>query len=68
MLLASLRFLFIRLKTLPHNLSWKKYTTNFIKASIDAIVPATVALPIKPNDMIKVIQTDNIRYDNDLYK
>ncbi len=37
-------------------------------ASIDAIDPAIVKLPVSMYDMTKVIHIDNIRYDNDLYK
>jgi hypothetical protein len=56
------------LNTLPQALSCKKYTTNLMRASIDAIEPATVKLPVSMYDMTKVIHIDNIRYDNDLYK
>ena len=41
---------------------------NFITASIDAIDPAIVKLPVSRYDMINVIHIDNRRYDNDLYK
>lgn len=37
-------------------------------ASIDAIDPAIVKLPVSMYDMINVIHIDNIRYDNDLYR
>jgi hypothetical protein len=52
---------------LPQALSCKKYTTNLMRASIDAIDPATVKLPVSRYDMINVIHIDNIRYDSDLY-
>ena len=60
--------IFKRLNTLPQALSCKKYTTNLMIASIDAIDPATVKLPVSRYDMINVMHIDNIRYDNDLYK
>ena len=41
---------------------------NFITASIDAIDPATVKLPVSRYDMTNVMHIDSIRYDNDLYK
>jgi hypothetical protein len=36
-------------------------------ASIDAIEPANAILPVRLNDMMNVIITDNNRYDTDLY-
>jgi len=36
-------------------------------ASIDAIDPAIVKLPVSKNDMINVAHIDNNRYDSDLY-
>jgi hypothetical protein len=60
-------FNFRRLNTLPQALSCKKYTTNLMIASIDAIEPAIVKLPVSRYDMINVIHIDNIRYDSDLY-
>ena len=56
------------LNTLPQALSCKKYTTNLMRASIDAIDPATAKLPVSRYDMINVIHIDNSRYDSDLYR
>jgi hypothetical protein len=53
---------------LPQALSCKKYTTNLMRASIDAIDPATAKLPVSRYDMINVIHIDNSRYDSDLYR
>ena len=55
------------LSALAQALSWKKYKTNLKIASIDAIDPATVKLPVSKNEMINVVHIDNNRYDSDLY-
>ena len=38
-----------------------------MSASIEAIDPAIVKLPVSKNDMINVVHIDNNRYDSDLY-
>jgi len=39
-----------------------------MRASIDAIDPATVKLLVSRYDMINVMHIDNSRYDSDLYR
>ena len=38
-----------------------------MSASIEAIDPAIVKLPVSKYDMINVVHIDNNRYDSDLY-
>jgi hypothetical protein len=60
-------FFFNSLSALAQALSWKKYKINLKNASIEAIDPATVKLPVSKNEMINVVHIDNNRYDSDLY-
>tara|TARA_Y100001960_G_C14308792_1_gene649648 strand:+ start:465 stop:620 length:156 start_codon:yes stop_codon:yes gene_type:complete len=51
---------------LAQALSWTKYKINLMSASIEAIDPAIVKLPVSKYDMINVVHIDNNRYDSDL--
>tara|TARA_B100001123_G_C14953677_1_gene884768 strand:- start:224 stop:451 length:228 start_codon:yes stop_codon:yes gene_type:complete len=59
-------FFFNSLSALAQALSWTKYKINLMSASIEAIDPAIVKLPVSKYDMINVVHIDNNRYDSDL--